>query len=120
MSASRAPGGSIIAIGSPGTTRNTMKTITATPKRVRGQQQAAQEIAARQGALLRGLRRLGSRLADRLRQQKAGDVGRHLQPRTVDDGLHVLEERNDVALLGDVAVGGLVPGDALGLVLLAP
>ena len=35
MSASLAPGGSIIAMGLPGTTRITKNTITATPKSVR-------------------------------------------------------------------------------------
>ncbi len=34
ISASEAPGGSIMAIGFPGTTRMTTKTITATPNRV--------------------------------------------------------------------------------------
>src|SRR4051794_5360495 len=105
MSPGLAPGAIIMAMGSPGATRSSTNTTTATPSRVAAaatrRWRAASAIMARATALR------VSGLGDEGRLQRAGDVGRHLHGRFVDEGLRVLQERDHVALLGNIFVDGL-------------
>src|ERR1700722_5342089 len=134
MSAGPAPGEIIIATGSPGTTRSNMKTMTATPasvssaiatrlatteSNINGPSLTASMAAAPGAAADRfddtlGLRDQGCRL------QGPGLVGDHFQIGFVEDRLLVLQQGQNVALLGDIAVDLLPAFDALLLVLLTP
>src|SRR5882757_11096234 len=60
------------------------------------------------------------RRRDQLWKNHAIGLRHDLQSLFVDDRLHVLEQRDHLALLGDVFVDGLPAGDPLGLILLAP
>src|SRR5580704_4258860 len=119
MSASEAPGGIIIAMGSPGTTRNSTKTITATPNRVGGTRTSRLMISPHRIAMRCSLS-LSLSGRDELRKDHAAGLRHDLQALFVDDRLHVLEQRDHLAFLGDVFVDSLITGDALGFVLFAP
>src|ERR1700733_869009 len=119
MSASEAPGGIIIAMGSPGTTRNSTKTITATPNRVGGTRTSRLMISPHRIAMRCSLSLSLSR-RDELRKDHAARLRHDLQALFVDDRLHILEQRDHLAFLGNVFVDRLIAGNPLGLVLLAP
>src|SRR5580704_7715594 len=128
MSCGPAPGPIIMAIGSPGATRSNMKTMTATPNSVTAAMPRRRRRIDRIIDALTFSRRAGegepspasSLLRDEGRLHGARDVRRHLEIGLVDDRLHILQQRDHIALLGDVFVHGLPAGDALRLVLLAP
>src|SRR5882757_6295463 len=118
MSAAEAPGGIIIAIGSPGTMRNSTNTITPTPASVGGIRTSRLMISPHRIAVAPcpvALRR-----RDQLRKDHAVGLLHELQPLFMNDRLHILEQRDHLAFLGDVFVDRLVAGDPLGLVLFAP
>src|SRR5207237_978930 len=146
MSAAVAPGGIIIAIGSPGTILSRTNTTTATPTSVGGTSRNRRTISLRPiaGLTLRDLhlsplagrrRRVlyapgegasphavplkgpltptlspqragrGSRKTSPLRemrQQHAVHLGNDVEPLAIDDRLHVLQQRDDLAFLGDI------------------
>src|ERR1700733_14306214 len=118
MSAAVAPGGIIIAIGSPGTTRSSTKTITATPTSVGGMRTSRLMISPPRILVCPVFALLGRR--DQLRKDHAVRLCHDLQALFVDDRLHKLEQRDHLAFLGDVFVHRLITGDPLGLVLFAP
>src|SRR5215475_4447722 len=121
MSASEAPGGIIIAMGSPGTTRSSTKTMAPTPNKVGGTSTIRRMISPHRMAVVpRWFGPASSGRRDELRKDHAVRLRDDLQSLLVDDGLHILEQRDHLALLGDVPVDRLVAGDALVLVLLAP
>src|SRR5581483_739861 len=117
MSAWLAPGGIIIEIGSPGTTRRRTKTTTATPKSVGGTRRRRRITAP---FSIRSPVPSASGRLYRLRQEHTVGLRRQRDAFPRDDRLHVLEERDDLALLGNVLGHRLVAGDALGLVRFAP
>src|SRR5580700_2444683 len=119
MSAGVAPGGIIIAIGSPGTTRNSTKTITATPTSVGGMRTSRLMISPQRIVVSPYPIALGL-LRDQLRKNHTVGLRHDLEALFVDDRLHILEQRDHLALLGDIFVHRLVAGNPLGLVLLAP
>src|SRR3984957_10703174 len=119
MSASEAPGGIIIAMGSPGTTRSSTKTITATPNRVGGTRTSRLMISPHRIAMRCSLSPRLSR-CDELRKDHAVGLCHDLQALFVDDRLHILEQRDHLAFLGNVFVDRLVAGNPLGFVLFAP
>src|SRR5882757_3075736 len=118
MSAGEAPGGIIMAMGSPGTTRSNTKTITATPTRVGGMRTSRLMISPHRMTYRPALPSSG--LRDQLRQDHAIGLRHDLQSLFVDDRLHILEQRDHLALFRDVFVDGLPAGDPLGFVLFAP
>ena len=61
-----------------------------------------------------------SRPLHQMRQKRARGMRRHRHAGGVEDRLHVLQERDDVGVLGDVPVHVLPALDPPGLVLLAP
>src|SRR5690242_9329620 len=131
MSSLLAPGGSIMAIGSPGATRMTTKTTMATPnsvtsivnRRTRNRCSSMRPYAwMKMRAVWRTARvaiqdrRSGGRGHQR-RQQRAGHVLDDIDLLRVHDRLRILHQRQHIGLLGDVFVDRLPAGDALGLVL---
>src|SRR5690349_7411706 len=98
MSAGLAPGAIIMAMGSPGTTRNSTKTISPTPNSVTA------AMATRLDNLAMAIEysdlRLGHCLAaglcpaDEHRLHRARHARRDLQVGFVDDRLHILQQRN--------------------------
>src|SRR5665647_1749716 len=118
MSAGVAPGGIIMAMGSPGTMRSSTKTITATPKSVGGMRTSRLMISPHRIVAGPAFKSLG--LRNQLRKNHAIGLRHDLQSLLVDDRLHILEQRNHLAFLGDVFVDRLVAGDALGFILFAP
>src|SRR3977135_3644198 len=118
MSAGEAPGGIIMAMGSPGTTRSNTKTITATPTSVGGMRTSRLMISPHRIVLSPYLASLS--LCDQLRKNHTIGLRHDLQALFVDDRLHILEQRDHLALLRDVFVDGLPAGDPLGFVLFAP
>src|ERR1700727_802073 len=118
MSAAEAPGGIIMAMGSPGTTRNRTKTMAPTPTSVGGIRTSRLMISPHLICVSPCSRALGRR--DQLRKDHAIGLRHELQPLLVDDRLHILEQRDPLAFLGDVFVDRLPAGDPLGFVLFAP
>src|ERR1700712_4733272 len=110
MSSGGAPGPIIIPIGSPGATRNRTNTTTSTPK----------SVGSAHNRRFSGMPSSLAGLADRLREQVAGQVRLHRQRLLEKDGLHLLVERQHERVVGDVLVDLLPAGDALGFVLFAP
>src|SRR5229473_3938140 len=121
MSAGEAPGGIIMAIGSPGTTRSSTKTITATPASVGGMRTSRLMISPQRIVVPPCLACLAPlSLRDQLRKNHAVGLRHDLQSLFVDDRLHILEQRDYLAFFRDVFVDGLPAGDPLGLVLFTP
>src|ERR1700730_8126852 len=118
MAAAVAPGGIIMAMGSPGTTRSSTKTITATPTSVGGMRTSRLMISPQRIVVLPRLAFLG--LRDQLRKDHAVRLCHDLQALLVDDRLHKLEQRDHLALFRNIFVDGLPTRDPLGLVLFAP
>src|ERR1700716_4063012 len=118
MSAGETPGGVIMAMGAPGTTRSNTKTITATPTSVGGMRTSRLMISSPRLVLSPFLASLS--LCDQLRKNHTIGLRHDLQALFVDDRLHILEKRDHLALLRDVFVDGLPAGDPLGFVLFAP
>src|SRR5262245_29387819 len=127
MSCALAPGAIIMAIGSPGATRNSKKTTTATPNSVTTAMTTrprtadaiiAVAVGGHHGCQLRAPP--SPFLAHEGRLHGAGNVRRHFEISLVHNRLDILQERDDIPLFGDVTVDRLVACDALGLVLLAP
>src|SRR6202171_1528354 len=118
MSAGEAPGGIIMAIGSPGTTRSSTKTITATPASVGGMRTSRLMISPQRIVVPPYLTSLSR--CDQLRKNHPVGLRHDLQALFMDDRLHILEKRDHLALLRDVFVDGLPAGDPLGFVLFAP
>src|SRR6218665_3499249 len=102
MSPGPAPGGIIIATGSPGTTRIRTKTTRLTPSSVSRRWTAWRNRAPRQCLPS------DSGPANRLRQHEAGAVRRKAQALAVDHRLAVLEQRDHQRVVGDVPVHRLV------------
>src|SRR6202171_4443860 len=118
MSAGEAPGGIIMAIGSPGTTRSSTKTITATPASVGGMRTSRLMISPQRIVVPPYLPSLSR--CDQLRKNHAVGLRHDLQSLFVDDRLHILEQRDHLAFFCDVFVDDLPAGDPLGLVLFTP
>src|SRR3984893_517289 len=119
MSSADAPGGIIIAIGSPGTTRNSTKTITATPTSVGGMRTSRLMISPQRIVVSPYPIALGL-LRDQLRKNHTVGLRHDLEALFVDDRLHILEQRDHLALLGDIFIDSLITGDPLGFVLFSP
>src|ERR1700704_1752400 len=118
MSAGVAPGGIIMAIGSPGTMRSSTKTITATPTSVGGMRTSRLMISPQRIVVPPYLTSLS--LCDQLRKNHPVGLRHDLQALFVNDRLHILEQRDHLALLRDIFVDRLPAGDPLGFVLFAP
>src|ERR1700730_14875417 len=118
MSAGEAPGGIIMAIGSPGTTRSSTKTITATPTSVGGMRTSRLMISPHRIVVSPCPASLSR--CDQLRKHHAVGLSHDLQALFVDDRLHILEQRDHLAFFRDVFVDRLPAGDPLGLVLFTP
>src|SRR5713226_502087 len=118
MSAAEAPGGIIMAIGSPGTTRSKTNTMTPTPTSVGGIRTSRLMISPHLISV--SLCLFALRRRDQLRKNHAIGLRRDLQSLFVDDRLHILEQRDHLAFLGNIFVDGLPAGDPFGFVLFAP
>src|SRR5260370_11186853 len=107
-----------MAVGSRGTTRRNTKTLTDTPTSVGGMRTSRLMISPHRIVLSPYLACLS--LCDQLRKNHTIGLRHDLQALFVDDRLHILEQRDHLALLRDVFVDGLPAGDPLGFVLFAP
>src|SRR3982074_3801621 len=118
MSAGEAPGGIIVGMGSPGPPRSNTKPITATPASVGGMRASRLMISPHRIVLSPYLASLS--LCDQLRKNHTIGLRHDLQALFVDDRLHILQQRDHLALLRDVFVDGLPAGDQFGFVVFAP
>src|SRR5665213_2747543 len=100
MSAAEAPGGVIMAMGSPGTTRSRTKTMAPTPTSVGGITPSRLMISPHLISVSPCSRVLCRR--DQLRNEHAIGFRHHLHSLLVDDRLHGVEQRDHLAHRGEI------------------